>query len=148
MSHVIWHCGLVGESHDAGPLTWPKFSKFIVAWNLSAALGEHAYRRLERKIERRVRKMAEIAQAVLGGQIREDMNLEGGYCAFGLGDIESTATIPVFSEGLDFTVTFAFESEGIDHAEASALDTRLNVQRYKMYLDVYDITGGEIHISY
>ena len=149
MAHTYFHCGLVGKLLGmAGPYIWPKFTKFVVAFDLPASIGEHEKKRLNRKMMRRCERMAEYASDVLGGEVHDAQEFDGGYRGIGVGDIDATAVIPAHQVASDFLMTYAFESDGITHAEASALDTWLNIQRNEAYLDVYAVTGGEIHQQY
>lgn len=145
MPHTIWDCGTVGTVSTEGPFTWPKFSAFVVAYKLTAALSEDERRKLERKLSRRIENMADRASAVLGGVVGNEQALDGGYTGIGVGTMDGTAVIPPHDVGSDFIMTYAVETATVTHAEAAALDTWLAIQQYEAYLDVYAVTGGEIH---
>lgn len=145
MPHTIWDCGTVGTLSTEGPFTWPKFSAFVVACKFMVALPEHQWRKLERKLRRRMEDMADRASSVLGGTVSAQQTFDGGFTGIGVGTIDGTAVIPPHEVGSDFIMTYALETASVTHAVASALDTWLAIQQYEAYLDVYAVTGGEIH---
>lgn len=135
----------------SGDLSWPKFSKFIVAWQLfdtAVVPNDRARARLDRRLEGRMFEMADRAAEVLGGSVSGVESLAGGYLGIGVGDKQGEIVIPSFEIGRDGLVTYAFESDGITHPEAHALDAELTIYQYKAYLDVYRVTGGEIRSKY
>lgn len=150
MAHNYYHCGTVTSNGLAtvGPFTWPRYSHAVFAYWLSESIEDRSRRWLVRSIERRMERMADYARCRIGGSVHGGQTLSGGYSGIGLGEIEGTAEIPAFMAGTDYVITFAFQSESLSHAEASALDTWLNIERYKTYLDVYKVTGGEIHVQH
>lgn len=138
MSHVIWHgCGVVGDKIDLPAYNYPTWSKGVIMWR-----NETGDKKLEKRIERRARRMAEKIAAELGGQV-QDQTTVNGYCSIGIGEIVGSELLETHY-GSDYFIMQWFQS-GEDHAKASALDTWLSIQRYESYLDVYDVTGHEIH---
>ena len=137
MAHVYYHCGVVGDKLDLPEADFPTWSKGVIMWRL-----EVDDKKLEKRIERRARRMAEKIAAELGGQV-QDQTTVNGYCSIGIGEIVGTERLETHY-GSDYFIMQWFQS-GEDHAKASALDTVLSIQRYESYMDVYDVTGREIH---
>lgn len=140
MSHVIWHiCGSVGEPLSAGTNTWPTWSKGAVIWRY-----ELDDKQLEKKIEKRSRRMAEMIAEAIGGEVNEQ-TMVNGYCVIGIGTIigQQELETPYASEYWSMQA-FVPDDDYTD-AQSKALKTRLTIERYQSYLDVYEVTGSEIN---
>jgi hypothetical protein len=141
MPHVYYHCGILGDKIETGPLEYPTWSKGVVLWRLNVD-DDH----LEKKVEKRARKMAGMISDALGGEVQPMTQLHG-YCSIGVGEIDGYQTLETYY-GSDYFMVQWFRSEAVTHAVASTLDVALIIERYKTYLDVFKVTGTEIHLDY
>lgn len=110
-------------------------------------LPERVKRKLERRVVRRLQDMAEDVADAIGGDVHAPELVDGDYWFIGVGTREEGhAVIPEHAVGKDLIITEAFaEEHGLSEAQASALRTRIMIHVYKAYLDVHEVTGGEIY---
>lgn len=150
MSHVIWHCGLVGSRQPDVSVQWEAYWRMTCGYKLSANLPDKKRAKLARIIDRRIRNMAEIAgdcfEEHLPGvtEFHPDLTFAGDYKGFAYGPFAAVVPLDPFPVASDLVLTYSFFSVSMTHEVAAALEARLDIERYHCYLAVYEETGGLI----
>lgn len=150
MSHVIWHCGLVGTRQPDISVQWEAHWRMTCGYKLSAALPAKEHRKLTRIIDKHVRNMADAAAECFEEHLPTmpeffpDKVFAGEYSGFAFGPFAAVVPLDPFPVASDLVLTYSFSSFGMSHEAAAALETRLDIERYHCYLEVYKRTGGLI----
>jgi hypothetical protein len=149
MTHAIWHiiCGGVGQLLGwTDPVPWQTYSRASCGYKLSAAIPEIQKKRLLKKLDRRMSQLRAVLRSYFpDDEVHRDLMFAGEYCGFALGTMGELVDLPPFPIYSDGLFTYSFNIEGLEHAEASALIAEAEIIKNEAYLDIYDVTGGEIH---
>lgn len=150
MSHIIWHCGIVGTRQPDVSVQWEAYWRMTCGYKLSANLPAKEFRKLERRLDRRIQNMADIAAECFDEHLptppefHPNVLFAGAYRGFAFGPFAAVVPLSPFPVASDLVVTYSFSSFGMSHEAAAALEARLDIERYHCYLEVYEKTGGLI----
>lgn len=145
MPDVWWHiieCGSVGDGGPASsPGKWTKYSTGIVAYKAADDWIDHQAKPVVRKIAKMIGRLTNM-------EVHDMVELPGGYCGVGIGDVEGPIDIPPLHSYDDLFLTVIFNAPDSTPEEVAATMAKITIARAKLYLKVYERTDGLIKLSY